>query len=122
VQLYADGERRTCEDDGVGAERPWDGERVLVLAVPGRVLEERLDSGRARGEGQEEAPAVGIGEGDVDGERERGEEVEQGEAEQLRLQQRGTPHAHPPHAPSSRGQALPGERVILVLRMNLLVG
>jgi hypothetical protein len=70
---------------------------VPVLAVPGRVLEERLRRG---GDGLEAAAAAaGVGEGDVERERQRGEEVEQGQAQQLGLQHRGAPHAHrPPHA------------------------
>jgi len=71
---------------------------VPVLAVAGRVPEERLGRGR---EGQEAdaAAAAGVGEGDVERGRERGEEVEQGQAQQLGLQHRGAPHAHrPPHA------------------------
>lgn len=67
-----------------------------VLAVPGRVLEERLRRG---GDGLEAAAAAGVGEGDVERERQRGEEVEQGQTQQLGLQHRGAPHAHwPPHA------------------------
>lgn len=103
VQLLPD---RTCEGDGVGAERARGGQGVPVLAVPGRVPEERLGRG---GEGQETeaAAAAGVGEGDVERGRERGEEVEQGQAQQLGLQHRGAPHAHrPPHAtavPRGRG-------------------
>jgi hypothetical protein len=92
------GERRseTCEGDGVRAERARGGQGVPVLAVPGRVLEERLRRG---GDGLEAAAAAGVGEGDVERERQRGEEVEQGQAQQLGLQHRGAPHAHrPPHA------------------------
>ena len=75
-----------------------------VLAVLARVLEERR--GRAGGE----EAAGGVGEGDVDGERERGEEVEQGDAEQLRLQHRRAqaPHAHPPHFPGADLDGIPG--------------
>jgi len=72
VQLLPD---RTCEGDGVGAERARGGQGVPVLAVAGRVSEERLGWG---GEGQEAeaAAAAGVGEGDVERGRERGEEVE----------------------------------------------
>ena len=112
VQLVQD-DGETCEGDGAGAERARDGQRVLVLAVPGRVLEERRLR-RGGGGGQEAgAPAAGVGEGDVERERECGEEVEQRDAQQLRLQHWRAPHAHPPHHP---------RRVIVGGGAGLLVG
>lgn len=81
-----------------------------MRAVVARVLEERRRRRGGAGGAEEEVEgqaARGVGEGDVERERERGEEVEQREAEQLVLQQRGPPHAHPRHAarPSQSARA-----------------
>lgn len=75
---------RTGEEDRGGAGGAVGGEGVLVGAIVGRVGEERgldgIEGGRA------EEAAGGRAERCVEGQEESGEEVEQRETEQLRLE------------------------------------
>lgn len=68
----------TWEKNRGGASRAKSGDGVLVLAISGRVIEERRLEGIERGWSED---AFGGGERQVESEKERGEEVEERETE-----------------------------------------